>query len=497
MTSKRIAQSDRQQKSEKPQGSGILQHATVRSVSDAGMESTDDKQALALSNSAFSKDFSQVRNGTTKPQQFHARNLQSHPMPPIQAKLTIGEPNDRYEQEADRVASEVVRRINAPASAGRSVQRQEEAEEEIQAKPEITSLQRRSKPEAELQAKLTLQRREAIAGGKASPDLESTINLARGRGQPLDAGLQQSMGQTMGADFSGVRVHTDTQSNQLNQSIQAKAFTTGQDVFFRQGEYNPESRSGQALIAHELTHVVQQKQGRVQPTSSVNEANVNNNPSLEKEADVMGSKAAQTQFIQPKSKKATSLGIVQNLPIIQRVLVENTGQPMHPRQIDELRVSYPDDAIRINDAENSIDSFTVRISRSGLIIKSYAPPSRGGFHYSLPNDFTTTSSSNQTNRQAAHSLGMSMNLSRTEFSTHFTKDILSSKYGSQYAGSGKISSGMSLSTAGLDRTHHLSDSSIRIIVEWLHYNRKWHNFGINWVNNWMIALTGGQGVTSS
>jgi hypothetical protein len=67
------------------------------------------------------------------------------------------------------------------------------------------------------------------------------------------------MGQAMGADFSGVKVHTDTQSDQLNQSIQAKAFTTGQDVFFRQGEYQPESRSGQELIAHELTHVMQQQ----------------------------------------------------------------------------------------------------------------------------------------------------------------------------------------------------------------------------------------------
>ena len=264
MTSKRIAQSDRQQKSEKPQESGILQRAAVRSDSDAGMQSTEDQEALALSNSAFSKDFSQVPISTTKPQQFHARNLQSHPMPPIQAKLTIGEPNDRYEQEADRVASEVVQRINALTSAGQSVQRQEEAEEEIQAKPEITSLQRRSKPEAELQAKLTLQRREEIAGGEASPDLESTINRARGGGQRLETGLQQSIGQAMGADFSGVRVHTDAQSDQLNKLIQAKAFTTGQDVFFRQGEYNPGSRGGQELIAHELTHVVQQSGGTVQ-----------------------------------------------------------------------------------------------------------------------------------------------------------------------------------------------------------------------------------------
>lgn len=116
--------------------------------------------------------------------------------------------------------------------------------------------------EEELQAKSILQRQEAIAGGEVSTDLASAINSARGGGQPLDAGLQRSMGQAMGADFSGVKVHTDTQSDRLNRSIQAKAFTTGQDVFFRQGAYQPGSHGGQELIAHELTHVRQQGYAR-------------------------------------------------------------------------------------------------------------------------------------------------------------------------------------------------------------------------------------------
>jgi hypothetical protein len=179
---------------------------------------------------------------------------------PIQAKLTIGQPNDKYEQEADRVAAEVVQQINAPASVqssqGMSVQRTAVSEEEeIQAKLENTSL----------------QRKEAIMGGEASPDLDTAINTARGSGQPLDSGLQQSMGQAIGAEFSGVRVHTDATSDRLNQSIQAKAFTTGQDVFFRQGAYNPSSRGGQELIAHELTHVVQQGKSTLQRTEQLSE----------------------------------------------------------------------------------------------------------------------------------------------------------------------------------------------------------------------------------
>ena len=238
---------------------------------------------------------------------------------PIQAKLTIGEPGDKYEHEADQVASQVVEQIHAPAAAqstqGESVQRQDELEEEIQAKPSISHLQRsplspavqrEAMPEEEdIQAKSILQRegideeeelqmksladsiqrveiddegelqmkslvqcREAIGGGEASTDLESSINSARGGGVAIENNIREPMEQAFGADFSGVKVHTDGQSDQLNRSIQARAFTTGQDVFFRQGEYNPGSRGGQELLAHELTHVVQQSGGAVQRSPS-------------------------------------------------------------------------------------------------------------------------------------------------------------------------------------------------------------------------------------
>ncbi|HBL14860.1 MAG TPA: hypothetical protein DD379_26415, partial [Cyanobacteria bacterium UBA11162] len=85
-----------------------------------------------------------------------------------------------------------------------------------------------------------------------------------GGGQAIADNIREPMEQAMGADFSGVKVHTDGQSHQLNQSIQARAFTTGQDIFFRQGEYDPGSRGGQELLAHELTHVVQQNGNAVQ-----------------------------------------------------------------------------------------------------------------------------------------------------------------------------------------------------------------------------------------
>ncbi|MFO0126079.1 MAG: DUF4157 domain-containing protein, partial [Pseudanabaena sp.] len=124
----------------------------------------------------------------------------------LQPKLAIGEPNDKYEQEADATAARVVQQINSSIpSQSQPIQRQEMEEDE------------------ELQMKPLVQRSENIGGGEASTDLESAIQSARGSGQSLDANLQQSMGQAMGADFSGVKVHTDSQSDQLNKSIQAKA----------------------------------------------------------------------------------------------------------------------------------------------------------------------------------------------------------------------------------------------------------------------------------
>ena len=166
-----------------------------------------------------------------------------------QAKLSISQPGDFYEQQADSVA-------------------QPEEEEQLQAKSISDTIQREEVApfEEELQMSPMLQR-QGQGGMAATPDLETSINQARGGGMPLAENLQRSMGKAMGADFSGVKVHTDSQSDQLNQSIQARAFTTGQDVFFRQGEYNPGSRGGQELLAHELTHVVQQNENHLSKSS--------------------------------------------------------------------------------------------------------------------------------------------------------------------------------------------------------------------------------------
>lgn len=100
--------------------------------------------------------------------------------------------------------------------------------------------------------------RKTVSKADAAPDVEREIEAARGAGQPLDRTVRAQMGSAFNADFSGVRVHTGSEADSLNRALSARAFTTGQDIFFREGEYSPGSSSGRGLLAHELTHVVQQ-----------------------------------------------------------------------------------------------------------------------------------------------------------------------------------------------------------------------------------------------
>jgi hypothetical protein len=89
------------------------------------------------------------------------------------------------------------------------------------------------------------------------------IQSSRSGGQPLESQLQKQMSEQFGYDMSGVKVHASQESNALNQELNAKAFTTGHDIFFKEGAYEPNSKDGQKLLSHELAHVVQQGTGQV------------------------------------------------------------------------------------------------------------------------------------------------------------------------------------------------------------------------------------------
>jgi hypothetical protein len=176
----------------------------------------------------------------------------------IQAKLTIGQPGDIYEQEADRVADQVMR-MPDPSTAGRkgdskysevpSIQRMcTDCEEELHRQP------------MEEEEEEILQTKEV--GGETpgiSQDVESQINSVRGGGQPLPESVRAFFEPRFGQDFGEVRVHTDNKADMLSRSVNALAFTVGKDVVFGAGQYSMGSIEGKRLLAHELTHVIQQR----------------------------------------------------------------------------------------------------------------------------------------------------------------------------------------------------------------------------------------------
>ncbi len=187
----------------------------------------------------------------------------------IQTKLTVGAAHDEYEEEADEVAEQVMR---MPASAfsppageddprdgKQAIRRAVEDKEDIQTKPlaaTITPLVQREieSEEEELQTK----RQSAADSFEADTAFESRLNTTRGSGSPLPAEVRAFMEPRFDADFSSVRIHTNSEAAQLNREVSAQAFTHGQDIYLGEGKSDLTSSEGKQLLAHELTHVVQQ-----------------------------------------------------------------------------------------------------------------------------------------------------------------------------------------------------------------------------------------------
>jgi hypothetical protein len=98
-----------------------------------------------------------------------------------------------------------------------------------------------------------------LPGGVVHPDVQAAIGAARGSGRTLDNGTSSRVGSALGDSLGDVRVHADEHAAALARSVSARAFTVGSDIFFGSGEYSPATASGGELLAHELTHVVQQR----------------------------------------------------------------------------------------------------------------------------------------------------------------------------------------------------------------------------------------------
>lgn len=232
----------------------------------------------------------------------------------VQAKLSIGRPGDKYEQEADAVAEKVVSMPDQSPVSGKSrrgqvqqktittgitpwVQKQtadstvqqaqsngkegpeklQLLEEEDQEQQVAPKLQMMEDDRERLAPKLQLREDEETAvlpkpiqtkrfspESTPSSSLEGRLNKSKGGGSALPDDTRSFMESGIGADFSQVKVHTGSDAVQMNKELGAQAFTHGKNVYFNQGKYDPGSNSGKKLLAHELTHTVQQGGEKVQ-----------------------------------------------------------------------------------------------------------------------------------------------------------------------------------------------------------------------------------------
>lgn len=142
----------------------------------------------------------------------------------VQAKLELSTPGDRYEKDADRIAEQVVS----------------------------------GKPVDPVQAKIDLVQAKGINGRTVDREVESEIRTLKGKGRALDRPLREYFEPRMGVDLGHVRIHTGDQANRLATTLNARAFTQGNNIVFKNGEYQPGSDKGKKLLAHELTHTIQQ-----------------------------------------------------------------------------------------------------------------------------------------------------------------------------------------------------------------------------------------------
>ena len=205
--------------------------------------------------------------------------------PAIQTKLKIGAPNDRFEQEADSVADRVVQRMSsgnisegepeAIQTKCRECEEKEKPQRQVdepeqgiqrQAEEEEEEIQRETESE-ETEADIRRQQDESDEGtistrndgaGTASGGAAQAAKAVSSGGRPMTSSERASFEPHFGRDFSGVRLHDSPQAGAAAKRINAKAYTLGNNIAFAPGQYSPGSKQGQHLIAHELTHVVQQ-----------------------------------------------------------------------------------------------------------------------------------------------------------------------------------------------------------------------------------------------
>ncbi|UCG25601.1 MAG: DUF4157 domain-containing protein [Chloroflexota bacterium] len=183
-----------------------------------------------------------------------------------------------------------------------------------------------------------LAQRQDAGPAEVQEEAADSINAKRGGGHSLDPKIAGKAGKAMGENFSDVNVHSDSQADDLSRQLGAKAFTTGNDIFFQSGAYDPGSSDGQRLIAHELTHVSQQSGN---PPSGQGKLTVNDpNDQYEKEADAVADRImnqpeeaiAQRQEMPEEEEEAAMAK-----PDLARQPIEEEEEELQPKRDPSLR----------------------------------------------------------------------------------------------------------------------------------------------------------------
>ena len=174
------------------------------------------------------------------------------------------DPTPAVQAMAENEEEPGIQKMEEEEETAPAVQSKGENEEEpagIQAKGEEEENPDMQKKEEEEENPEVQTKPDGSAGGKTSPTLSDKIEQSRGNGHPMSDKTRTEMETAFGVDFKEVNLHTDQQAIEMNKGLHAQAFTHGQEIYFNTGKYNPESTSGKYLLAHELTHTIQQMGG--------------------------------------------------------------------------------------------------------------------------------------------------------------------------------------------------------------------------------------------
>ncbi len=230
----------------------------------------------------------------------------------IYPSLEVSQPGDESEVEADRMADTVMRMEDEEG-----VQKKDE-EEQISKKEEEETLSRKCdgcKEEEE-----SVQRKESSSESIAPVNFNSSLSSSKGNGSPLSSSTQTFMESGFGHDFSNVKIHTDSNAVQMSKDVNAQAFTHGSDIYFNSGKYNPDSSSGKHLLAHELTHTIQQgKSVQKKVNHSVNLKPAPTRNAIDKQTDLPDGKAGKHEA---DLESGADMVISKPVPIIQQKNLE-------------------------------------------------------------------------------------------------------------------------------------------------------------------------------